>query len=122
VIAARTKEDNELSDAGRNTEKQIRTRTQQILFIVTPLIMSIDGSAGLRISQDTSMVHEWCSTRVGRFVEFDNHPLDLEEVALERVEEASGLKMLRRGTAKKSEKKNQIKQKRDEDDTQCRKG
>lgn len=42
------------------------------------------------------MVHEWLWLRVCRDVLLYQHPLDVKEVTLERVQESTGLQVLRR--------------------------
>ena len=42
------------------------------------------------------MVHKWLWLRVRRDVLLYEHPLDVKEVALKRVQESTGLQVLRR--------------------------
>ena len=61
--------------------------------------VAVDRPARLRVAQDALVIDERLRALVGGQVELDEDPLDVDQVALERVEEAAGLEVLRRCTS-----------------------
>ena len=83
------------------SQKEEETRTQSILVVVgvdralhSPV--AIDRAARLRVAQDAGVVDERLGPLVRREVELDQDALDVEQVPLERVQEAARLQVLRR--------------------------
>jgi len=58
--------------------------------------MAVDGTTGLRVTHHTSMVNERRGSLVRLSVELDQHPLDVEQVSINSIQEPSRLKVLRR--------------------------
>lgn len=61
--------------------------------------MAVNRPAGLRIAQDAGVVDERLWALVRGQVQLDQYPLDVVQVALERVEEPARLEVLRRRTS-----------------------
>jgi hypothetical protein len=57
--------------------------------------MTIDWATSLGVTQHTSVVDEWCRSLVRLSMELDEHPLNIEEVAIQGIQESSGLQMFR---------------------------
>ena len=66
--------------------------------------VAVDRPARLRVAQDALVIDERLRALVGGQVELDEDPLDVDQVALERVEEAAGLEVLRRRASSHQEK------------------
>jgi hypothetical protein len=59
----------------------------------------VDRAAGLGVAQDPEVVYERRRALVGGPVELDEDALDLQEIALQGIQEAAGLQVFRGGTA-----------------------
>ena len=68
--------------------------------------VTVNRPPSLRVAQDALVVDERLRALVRGEVELDEDPLDVEQVALERVEEAARLEVLRRCASKGKGKKN----------------
>ena len=62
--------------------------------------VAVNGTASLRVTQDTSMVDKWCRSFICLTVELDQHPLDIKQVTMNGVQEPSCLEMFRRSAAR----------------------
>ena len=87
------------------TEKQNKTKrilTHHVILIEArnvdrvPVPVAVDRPARLRVAQDALVVDERLRALVRGQVELDEDPLDVDQVALERVEEPARLEVLRR--------------------------
>jgi hypothetical protein len=61
--------------------------------------VAVDGTAGLGVTQHAGVVDEWGRSFVRLPVELDQHPLDVEQVTIDGIQESSGLQVLRRSAA-----------------------
>jgi hypothetical protein len=59
----------------------------------------VDRAAGLGVAQDPEVVDERRRALVGGPMELDEDALDLQEIALQGIQEAAGLQVFRGGTA-----------------------
>jgi hypothetical protein len=57
------------------------------------------GRPVLRVTQHTGVVYKWCRSLICLAVELYQHPLDVEQVAMDGIQEPSSLQMLRRSAA-----------------------
>lgn len=53
--------------------------------------VAVDGTTGLGVTQHAGVVDEWGRSLVRLPVELDQHPLDVEQVTIDGIQESSGL-------------------------------